>query len=730
VKHPAALAGILLSILLLSPCRSAAQTPLDRLREEVRALTAVHCSAETPGVVRDANGRLLERRREAVALLLEQQLGELKEYPKRAGITLTAEDQNDLASAMTPIQVELDALHRPLTAICAESGGSQTGRMAHASGSATEVGAPDPPAATGAVLASFVRAPMGRPAADPLPPARTPADSPRVTPLKTDPAAPPGALPGTAPETSKGSPKPTTTLGSNRSDPAAGGGGEGAAATDAAANAATPAAAAPKALTWNSMFTRAVAGVDVSGASSLPTQQKVFVEFNLTAPLGIMFKGTRDKVAERQECLNVLNAAMAERYGAESKVTALKQSTADSVKSSCTKPYAEKNRLDASNLTAAQLGNVEVAREIAKPLLQDRIDAAESDLYKAQDPTNHRLWVWMNPRISSLPQQATDLLSSVSSSTPSFNSLAKSSFNQVVQGFELLGGLEYLWNHPGNAWRFGNAGLALAFVGGAGFSTPFPANLANTQQYNVPATLTPAQITTIFGPAGVSPVPCATGVMPTTMAKCTNVVAFVPPDRTRFYAQYYGGLRLKTFFFHGDDSNSEFGDLCSQRKRDELCPVFPGIFELGVGQNAAVSGGRLRGMVLRTEAFYPLPFAGSFHLFFTSWVHLGGHNFTSTPVILDNTSPPLTSLNVLGVVILPHEVPNRDYYRLGMGVDIISLINKISKASADKAAHNTQDAQTQQAVTDQKKSIKDLCATQAAEGVAAPPNNPCPPPTQ
>lgn len=54
----------------------------------------------------------------------------------------------------------------------------------------------------------------------------------------------------------------------------------------------------------------------------------------------------------------------------------------------------------------------------------------------------------------------------------------------------------------------------------------------------------------------------------------TNI-AFVTPARDRFYRQYYGGLRVKTFFYD---------------KHDQLINQFPAIFDVSVGQNELVTG--------------------------------------------------------------------------------------------------------------------------------------------
>lgn len=661
---------LLLSLIVAAarPQTAAAQTPLDSLRSEVRKLLAIQCAPETPPSVREANAAMLERRRVSLTLLLEQQLAELRAYPQRTGITLSDEDRKDLVRVAAPLEAELSSLRQPLAAVCSEPpvslSGSEPARSAGPSESALM-----------AVPASYVKPTVTQPPAslDRTVPAQSQSQKP----------APPTAAPAAQENPATAAKDPKT-----QKQEAAEAAKSAKAETEAKAE---KDVAAATNLAWHSMFTRAVAGIDISGASSFPTQQKVFLEFNLNAPLGRLTPKSQQKIVDAQTCVNRLTAAGSKRFDKDGNATALiANADVKETKDQCN---------NVGDVTSIDTLSADVTKEKYDALLGQ----AKHALHQEIDPTVHRTWVWLNPRISSLPQQTADLLTGITSSNPSFNSLVKSNFNQVVQGFEMVGGMEYLLLRPRNAIAFGNAHLSLSAIAGAGFTTPFAATSANAQEYNVSSNLTPTQIRQVFSLKPGNPLPtlCAPGTSPTASAPCTNVVAFVPPDRTRFYSQYYGGFRLKTFFFKTGGKDDEFGSLCEDREVGDICPVFPGIFEVAVGQNASVSGGRLRGMVLRNEAFYPLPFAPSFHLFFTSWVHLGGHNFTQAPVVLDNTSPPVV-LSTLGVTVLPNEVQNRDYYRLGLGVDLVNLISSVSKHKQDDAATKKKADEAQTAIKEKK----------------------------
>src|SRR2546421_9545138 len=56
--------------------------------------------------------------------------------------------------------------------------------------------------------------------------------------------------------------------------------------------------------------------------------------------------------------------------------------------------------------------------------------------------SRHRHWVFVNPRILTVPQQTSDLLTKVTTTNPSFNSLLTTQFNQIIQSFDVLTGYD------------------------------------------------------------------------------------------------------------------------------------------------------------------------------------------------------------------------------------------------------------------------------------------------
>ena len=95
--------------------------------------------------------------------------------------------------------------------------------------------------------------------------------------------------------------------------------------------------------------------------------------------------------------------------------------------------------------------------------------------------------------------------------------------------------------------------------------------------------------------------------------------------RNRFFRQYYGGVRVSSLL------------------------KAPLTLDVGVGQNEAITGGRLGGTVLRFDSFYALPVPGA------DFVYLYG------------TMMMKTSAGGAG----------SDLYRLGVGIDFVQLLKAL-----------------------------------------------------
>lgn len=172
----------------------------------------------------------------------------------------------------------------------------------------------------------------------------------------------------------------------------------------------------------------------------------------------------------------------------------------------------------------------------------------------------------------------------------------------------------------------------------------------------------------------------------------TQFIAFVNPDRDRFFRQYYGGLRLKTHYY--EDCNqgglkldeADYHCLSAPGSTERLRPEnrFPATLDFGIGFNESVTGGRLHGAVIRVDGFYPLPWETS------QFVYLYGtalmkprRAIIANPLVLA-AAPDTTAVPGQNVAIVPIPQIDRDYYRIGVGVDLIGFIKTLTKSAEDK----------------------------------------------
>ena len=142
-----------------------------------------------------------------------------------------------------------------------------------------------------------------------------------------------------------------------------------------------------------------------------------------------------------------------------------------------------------------------------------------------------------------------------------------------------------------------------------------------------------------------------------------DFVAFAQSDRDRFFRQYYAGVRMQTFFFN---------------RHNAPLQRFPAQLDLQFGVNEYVTAGRVRGGVIRLDGYYPLPYENLkfINLFGTAIIKPVRSKLTNTlilePVEDQKRFDPKTA-------ILPVSQFNRDYYRVGVGIDFVSFMGKLLK---------------------------------------------------
>jgi hypothetical protein len=277
-----------------------------------------------------------------------------------------------------------------------------------------------------------------------------------------------------------------------------------------------------------------------------------------------------------------------------------------------------------------------------------------------------RLRLWGDFRINSIPQSGEATVGDFAGGFAT--QVSGLHIKDVARVFEFLGGVEYRLTGNNALWpsfdRKTKQKFSLSFIGAFGSVTPVD-----------PLEKAP----TVFKVFDAAP-----GLPPA--AKGKEFVAFVPTDRDRFFRQYYAGLRVQTFFFN---------------KYNVPMQRFPAQFDLTVGQNEFVTGGRYHGPVIRMESFFPLPYENAkFINLFASATMIPGRPTIGTPLVLQ-PAPDGTIVPGANVALISVPQPNRDYYRIGFGIDAIALFQKLlqSKNSGGAAAATAATAATAAAPT-------------------------------
>lgn len=349
--------------------------------------------------------------------------------------------------------------------------------------------------------------------------------------------------------------------------------------------------------------------------------------------------------------------------------------------------------------------------------------------------------LWFSPKITSVPKPSALPVSSLISQFGNFN-LGDTKLADLVQGIEFEGGGEIPIKWHGNTG--GIPGVLPNTEVRTGFSAIFGGS-AITPLSSSNAIIFSQRNSTIdnYYKQLNQPIPAMnTSVNPPV---AYDVIAFVPQERSRFYRGYFAGVRFKFYYWckkspedltGGQSSKAAAntpaqaapvqaaapaanppaanpapanpapanppaanapsapqpaaatqgpGDMsiACQNQADNVLPVFPGIFDLKVGQNEFVSGGKFRGVIVKLDASFPLPINKVPIYIFGSLAMRAARNVSSAPLIISAptgmTAPAITDNNVF---VQPVNSLDRDVYTLGLGIDLMHITSVASWVKA------------------------------------------------
>lgn len=314
--------------------------------------------------------------------------------------------------------------------------------------------------------------------------------------------------------------------------------------------------------------------------------------------------------------------------------------------------------------------------------------------------------VWGNVRLTSIAQQNSKSIGTASSDY--FSGLSDLKLNQMSQAAEFLVGLEF------DLWRIKSANqmYTLGLIAAAGGSTPLASEKdPQLVVYAMPPIETQNELKKRYT--------CTDDDF-----KGKNYVSFVPEDRDRFYRQYYFGIRLKTYMNEAGISS------------------LPAMLDTTFGINDAASGGGgrfFKKAVFRIDGFLPFKILDVPIYIFGTVVLNNSDETIRKPLILGAPVPEKPS-NSNEILILTEPANNRDFFKIGIGVDLYKIfmsgqdkVNKLEevKTTLDELKKEKQDTEdtrknleeklnaaedTRKKYEDELKKLKALQATNPQSG--------------
>jgi len=166
-------------------------------------------------------------------------------------------------------------------------------------------------------------------------------------------------------------------------------------------------------------------------------------------------------------------------------------------------------------------------------------------------------------------------------------------------------------------------------------------------------------------------------------------IAFSPEDRSSFLLKYAVGIRLINRWHSGSSNRCSAAapnDHTGDGPGDNFVngPCSRSVVDFTFGQDQAITGGYLRGLVFKSDAIFPIPrtgiyFFASASIRMTSNQNLSPLILTATPVSSGGgtSTPGTVTVPSPSVFVLPLKQSDRDFYRIGIAFDLAKILPKL-----------------------------------------------------
>ena len=214
--------------------------------------------------------------------------------------------------------------------------------------------------------------------------------------------------------------------------------------------------------------------------------------------------------------------------------------------------------------------------------------------------------------------------------------------------------------------------LTLSLIAGGGFITPLSENQASPTIY-----VTSTQAMNYWtGQLGTPQAGNAKAVVDACNYAMTQkpptpcYLAYIPESRSRFYRNWQAGFRVKDYYFNRWNDSYDF----------------PGSLDVTVGQNEYVTGGVMSGFVVHLGGQTPIHELPGVRIFGSVDLVASKNQLSNTFAL--QTAPNTVMITDQSVAQLFVQQPNRDRYRFGFGLDLVTLIKKLNSGAAAATPSN------------------------------------------
>lgn len=198
--------------------------------------------------------------------------------------------------------------------------------------------------------------------------------------------------------------------------------------------------------------------------------------------------------------------------------------------------------------------------------------------------------------------------------------------------------------------------LQARFASAAAYQQGYSSNLVA----GTPGTSTPPNTNCLLNTAGGG----STGV---------TTLAFSGVNRSSFLEKWEVGARTiyRTYTKSG------------QKTCDSSNACLRGVVDFTVGQDAAITGGMLRHFVFKIDAIQPLPYSGGYlYIFGTAALRFERNTSLPPLILMPAASSDLQNIPSPSVFVEPFRQPNKDFYRIGVGLSVDKIFSSLKKPAS------------------------------------------------